>query len=140
MSTRPWIFLINTFYVNTVGSMKNALSLTVDHVAKLVANEADAEILAIKVAYLPLYDAFIAVYNQLQSKLGLYHGKTQTWEEMLEELSKTKINEWRGTVFNIFAEGTPNATAIFPQDRGPFQTGTYEQRVEAVHTLSTTLA
>jgi hypothetical protein len=140
MTMRPWIFLINTFYVNTVESIKKALTLTLDHLAKLTANEADAEILAIKTAYLPLHDAFILAYNQLQSKLGLYHGKTQTFEEMLEELSKTKINEWRGTVFNIFPEGTANATAIFPQDREPFQKGTYDQRVEAVHTLSTTLA
>ncbi len=139
MSTRPWQYLINTFYVNTVESIKNALSLTLDHLAKLTANEADPEIAAIKAAYQPVHDAFITAYNQLQSKLGLYHGKTQTFEEMMKELSHTTLNVWRGQVFFIFPEGTADATAIFPQDRQPFQTGTYDQRVEAVHTLATTL-
>jgi hypothetical protein len=75
----------------------------------------------------------------LQSRLGLYHGKTRTMEELLEEMSTTKLNEWRGTVHGVFAEGTADELAIFPQDRKPFQKGTYQQRIEAVHTLSTTL-
>ncbi|MES2622433.1 MAG: hypothetical protein V4615_16395 [Bacteroidota bacterium] len=136
MATRPWIFLMNTFFTNTVESIKNALSLTNDHLAKLTANEADAEILAIKTIYLPLHTAFITAYNHLDAKLGIYHGKTVTFEEMLEELAKEKINEWRGQVFAIFPEQTANAQAIFPQDRQPFQSGTYDQRVEAVSALS----
>ncbi|MBK7149593.1 MAG: hypothetical protein IPH78_12445 [Bacteroidetes bacterium] len=140
MATRIWIFLINTFFSNTFKSMKNALSLTQDHLAKLTANEADADILAIKTAYLPLHTAFITANNQLDSKLGIYKGKTQTTEEMMEELGKVKINEWRGPVFAVFPEGTDNATAIFPRDRQPFQSGTYDERIEAVNTLSLTLA
>ena len=139
MATRIWIFLINTFFVNTVKSIKNALSLTQDHLAKLTANEADADILAIKTNYLPLHTAFVTAHNQLESKLGIYKGKTQSFEEILQELSKEKINEWRGKVFAVFPEGTDNATAIFPRDREPFQKGTYDERVEAVDTLSVTL-
>ncbi|MBK8658521.1 MAG: hypothetical protein IPN22_06525 [Bacteroidetes bacterium] len=59
---------------------------------------------------------------------------------MMEELGKVKINEWRGPVFAVFPEGTDNATAIFPRDRQPFQSGTYDERIEAVNTLSLTLA
>ena len=140
MSTIPWKFIVNTFYSRTFQSMKNALSLTQDHLAKLTANETDADILAIKTAYLPLHTAFITANNQLDSRLGIYKGKTQTFEEMLEELSKVKINEWRGQVFAVFPEGTDNATAIFPRDRQPFQSDTYDERVEAVNTLSLTLA
>ena len=134
MSTIPWKFIVNTFYSRTFQSMKNALSLTQDHLAKLTANETDADILAIKTAYLPLHTAFITANNQLDSRLGIYKGKTQTFEEMLEELSKVKINEWRGQVFAVFPEGTDNATAIFPRDRQPFQSDTYDERVEAVNT------
>ncbi len=140
MATRSWIFIINTFYSNTRNSMKKALTLTNDHVARLTANEADPEILDIKNDYLPLHTGFLTAQHQLDSKLGFYHGQTQTFEELLEELAKTKINEWRGTVFNIFPEGTPDARAIFPRDREPFQADTYDQRVEAVETLSITLA
>lgn len=140
MSTIPWKFIVNTFYSRTFQSMKNALSLTQDHLAKLTANEADADILAIKTAYLPFHNAFITANNQLDSKLGIYKGKTQTTEEMMEELGKVRVNEWRGQVFAIFPEGTDNATAIFPRDRQPFQSGTYDERIEAVNALSLTLA
>ena len=139
MATRLWKFLINTFFSRTVESMKNALSLTQDHLAKLTANEADADILAIKTDYLPVHTAFLTAVNQLDSKRGIYKGKTQSFEEALEELARVKINEWRGQVFAVFPEGTANAVAIFPRDRQPFQQDTYDERVEAVQALSITL-
>ena len=140
MATTTWKFLINTFYVRTWKSFKNALTLTQDHLAKLTANEGDADIAAIKTAYLIVHNAFVTAYNQLNSKLGIYHGKTQTFEEMLEELGGEKINEWRGQVFAVFPEGTADALAIFPRDRQPFQQDTYDQIVENVKALSLTLA
>jgi hypothetical protein len=140
MKKRKWPYLINTFYVNTVDSIKKALSLSQDHWAKLLANQGDADILAIKNYFQPFLDSFLAAYNQLQSRLGIYKGKTQTFEETLEELEKVKINLWRGKVFVVFPEGTADATAIFPQGRKPFQKGTYEQQVAAVQTLAETLA
>lgn len=139
MNAIPWKFVVNTFYSRTFQSMKLALTLTQDHLAKLTANETDLDILAMKTDYLPLHTAFVTTNNQLDSKLGIYKGKTQTFEEMLEELGQVKINEWRGQVFAVFPEGTDNATAIFPRDRQPFQSGTYDERVEAVNALSLTL-
>lgn len=135
-----WRYLINTFYVRTVESIKTALTLTQDHLAKLTANEADPDIAAMKTAYLIVHNTFITAYNQLNSKLGIYHGQTQSFEEMLAEMGGTKLNEWRGQVFAVFPEGSSEATAIFPRDRQPFQKDTYDQRVEAVETLSITLA
>lgn len=131
---------INTFYVQTVDSIKKALSLTQDHLAKVTANEGEPDIAAIKTGYLPFHTTFITAYNQLNSKLGIYHGATQSFEEALEELGYTKINEWRGQVFAIFPEGTADALAIFPRGKEPFQTDTYDQRVENVKALSLTLA
>jgi hypothetical protein len=87
-----------------------------------------------------LHNGFLTAQNQLNSKLGIYHGQTQTFEELLQELSQTTINVWRGIVFNVFPEGTANATAIFPRDRQPFQQDTYDQRVGNVEALSITLA
>ena len=140
MASTIWKFLINTFFVQTVGSIKKALSLTQDHLAKLTANEGEPDIAAIKTAYLPFHTTFITAYNQLNSKLGIYHGATKSFEEFLEELGGEKINEWRGQVFAVFPEGTADALAIFPRDRQPFQQDTYDQIVENVKALSITLA
>ena len=140
MATLLWKFLINTFFSQTADSMKKALSLTQDHLAKLTANEGEPDIAAIKTGYLPFHTTFITAYNQLNSKLGIYHGATQSFEEFLEELGSEKINEWRGQVFAVFPEGTADALAIFPRDRQPFQQDTYDQIVENVKALSLTLA
>jgi len=139
MAKQIWMFLINTFLVNTTKSMKKALSLTIDHLAKLTANEIDAEIAAMKAAFLPYHLAFVQSYNQLNSKLGIYKGATMSTEQMLQELKDVTLNAWRGKVFNIYPEGTVNAMAIFPQGRKPFNNGTYEQRIEAVGSLYQTL-
>ena len=68
MSTKPWHFFINPFWVAFRKSVKKALTFSTDHLAKLIANEADAEILAMKTAFLPFYTAFVTAYNHLQSK------------------------------------------------------------------------
>ncbi|MBK8658745.1 MAG: hypothetical protein IPN22_07710 [Bacteroidetes bacterium] len=88
MSNLPWKFVVNTFYSRTFKSMKNALSLTQDHLAKLTANEADADILAIKTAYLPLHTAFITANNQLDSKLGIYKGKPKALKKCSKSWAK----------------------------------------------------
>jgi len=140
MAKLMWKYLINTFMVHTSKSFKKALSLTIDHLAKLTANEIDAEIAAMKAAFLPFHTAFVQTYNQLNSKLGIYKGKTMTTEQMLEELRDVTLNAWRGKVFSIFPEGTADALAIFPKGRTPFNSGTYEQRIEAVDSLYQTLS
>jgi hypothetical protein len=139
MATRPWHYLSNSFLSATEESFKKALSLTNDHLAKLTANEADPDILVMKTDYLPLHDTFVTVHNQLASKEGIYSGKTKTMEELLDDLSQTHINTWRGVVFAVFPEGSNDAQAIFPNDRKPFQKGTYDKRIEAVDSLRMTL-
>jgi hypothetical protein len=140
MSTRPWIFLSNTFLVNTRKNFKKALSLITDHLAKLHSQIADATILAIYNSFLPLVQSYENLYSQWQMTLGTYEGKTQGFEERLQHFSVVQINVWRGVVFNIFPEHSADAKEIFYDDRKPFQAGTYEQRVNAFKTLGDKLA
>src|SRR5687767_6634052 len=117
MATRPWIFLSNTFLVNTFRNFKKTLTLITDHLAKLHSQNADADILAIYNSFLPLVQSFENLYSQWQITLGTHEGKTQGFEERLQHFSVVQINVWRGIVFNIFHEHSPTAKEIFYDDR-----------------------
>lgn len=136
---RLWIFLINTFFVNTKGSLKLALTLFEDTYAKLAAEaEHDADIALIYTDFKAFYVAFKELYAQKQSYLGIYEGQTLNFETVISEIT-TQVRRWEGAVRAVYIEDSPDERAIFPNKRNPFLQGTYEQRVSAVETLSLTL-
>lgn len=137
--TRLWIFLINTFFVNTKNSFKLALTLFEDTHAKLAAEaEHDADVALIYTDFKPFYFAYKELYAQKQSYLGIYEGQTLNFETVLSEMPQ-QVRRWEGSVRAIFIEDSPEERAIFPNKRSPFLQGTYEQRISAVETLSMTL-
>ena len=131
----PYRFFINPFLSVTKRSYKDALSLGVDHKAKLVANQADPEIAAILVTYDPILQSYLNVDQNLSSVLGTYKGKTQTLQELFEQLAKVRLPLWEGQIFFYYPEGTETATSLFPNARNPFNDGTYEQRIQAIKVL-----
>jgi len=131
----PYRFFINPFLSVTKRSYKDALSLGVDHKAKLVANQADPEIAAILVTYDPILQSYLNVDQNLSSVLGTYKGKTQTLQELFEQLAKVRLPLWEGQIFFFYPEGTETATSLFPNARSPFNDGTYEQRIQAIKVL-----
>lgn len=133
--TLPYRFFINPFLSVTRNSYKDMLSLGVDHKAKLVANQADPEIAAILVTYDPILQSYLIVDQNLSSVLGTYKGKTQTVEELFDQLRKIRLPIWEGQIFFFYPEGTETATSLFPNARNPFNDGTYEQRIQAIKVL-----
>jgi hypothetical protein len=133
--TLPYRFFINPFLSVTRNSYKDMLSLGVDHKAKLVANQADPEIAAILVTYDPILQSYLNVDQNLSSVLGTYKGKTQTLEELFDQLRKIRLPLWEGQIFFFYPEGTETATSLFPNARNPFNDGTYEQRIQAIKVL-----
>lgn len=136
---RLWIFLINTFLVNTRRSFKLALTLFEDCHAKLFADSAnDPEIDLIYNNFKPFYMAYREMYAQKQSNLGIYEGETLNFETVIAEMP-SQVRHWEGGVRAVYVEDSPEERAIFPNKRSPFLQGTYEQRVSAVETLFMTL-
>jgi hypothetical protein len=58
----------------------------------------------------------------------------------MESLVTVWLPSWEGKVFYHYPKGTAAATAIFPRNRAPFQTSSYEEKVQAVRTLKEVLA
>jgi hypothetical protein len=128
-------FLINSFLVVTRFNYKKALSLGMDHLAKLTANQADAVVAAILATFTPVMKAFLAAQQNLDAALGDYHGDTQSVEELFEFLNTDRLPYWEGQVYYYFPKGTVQANQLLHGGRQPFQTGTYEQRILAIKTF-----
>lgn len=134
----PWIYINNTFEVNTRNSRPIAFSFFTDLKAKLeAASLTDPELLIYYGEFLPFFAAFEGIYMNLLMVEGEYEGRTLSFEDLLDNLNDTShLRKWEGKVRGEFPEGSPTELEIFPNKRAPFQTGTYENRVLAVKTLA----
>jgi len=140
MSTRPWIFTINTFEVNTADSNEKMLSIATDTEAKLQAESADPDINILYTSYFPVYDAYRQIQINYDVAAGNRKGKTLNLENLMKIELPKEIRKWEGFVRSIYTEDSPEELEIFPNKRDPFLQGTYEQRISAIGTLATRLA
>lgn len=116
------------------------LRIANDHDSRLEAASSDPDILAM---YTPFHAQRLIYQNlmaQYFSARNVSKGNTQLWEKSLDAMATQWINAWEGMVFNHYPKGTPEATAIFPQNKAPFQSSRYDERMIALEALQLTLA
>lgn len=135
-SSNLWRYLINTFNVNTTGSHVKMLSLATDTHAKLKAEESNPLIAEILSVYEPVFFAYRDIGQQYEFRTGDYRGATLGFENIIDSVPQV-IRQWESGVRAVYIEDTPEEKAIFPGKRGPFQTGTYENRLNAIGALAT---
>lgn len=133
---RIWIYLINTFLVNTQKAFTKMLGIANDHDSRLNGAISDPDILALWTVFNPLVLAYRTYYTAWKNAISARMSLTLTLTNSFRLLSEEWIREWEGKVYNFFPEGSPTALAIFPQKRKPFQSGTYDERIQAVNTLA----
>lgn len=129
MNNETWHFLINSFDVATQNSRKQMTIITADHLAKLSAMKGDADILRLYERFAPVQQSFGDKYAAWLSAKGLYKGETERVQNLLDELSSTKLKQWSVKIQNVFLEGTPDYTAILPSGRAPYQSGAKDTRI-----------
>ncbi len=137
---RIWIYLINTFLVNTQKSPTKMLGIANDHDSRLNGAIGDPDILAIYTVFHALLLVFQNLYSAWKAAVSLRMSRTLSLTNQFRLLSETWIKAWEGKVHSVFPEGSPEALAIFPKKRAPFQKGTYDERINAVNTLSTSMS
>jgi hypothetical protein len=135
-----WHYLQNQFDNATDGSFRLMLTVTNDHYAKLQAQQADADILALLNRTQPVHEGYLDQYSAWKSSEGLYKAATDATEALLEQLSSTLARQWDTAIMVQYDKGTSEHTALLPNGRIPFQQGTRDERVAAVKTLGLTLA
>lgn len=136
MATRQWIFLSNTFLVNTEGTFKKALSLFTDTHAKLRNEQADPDIAAMFAELDPVFQSYATTYANWAMVKGTYKGKTTGLEELMLEKMPLQLRKWEGGVRAVFDEDSADEVEIFPNKRSPFLNGSYEQRIAQVRALA----
>ena len=126
--------------MNVAGSnFKKALALSNYTDAQLLAQQADPFYGALYNTYDPLDKALTNAYNTWKSMGGFQKGATLSVGQLLQLLTPGKINAWEYAVMGVYAKGTPEFVAIFPQGHKPFQNGEINQRIQAVSQLATAL-
>ncbi len=135
-----WLVLNNTFATGTKGSHKKALTLFEDTYAKLKAEATnDADIQLIVTDFEPFYLAYQSLYAQKQAILGMYEGHTLGFENILADMPH-QIRIWESKVRAEYMEDSPEERMIFPNKRSDYLQGTYEERINAVKSLTLRLA
>ena len=135
MAKRMWLYLNNTFEVNTAGSNVKMLSIATDTHSKLQAQVSDNAIAAIMASYNPVYQAYRQICSNYDAVAGSKQGNTLNLEILLKDNLPEEIRKWEGAVRSVHVEDSPAEKAIFPNKRKPFLDGTYEDRLLAVNTL-----
>lgn len=133
---RAWIYFQNPFLTVAAKSFKRAVKISTYHDSALHAAQGDPFFAAMYAYYHPFHLALLAAYNQWKTSGGTHKGATLTVEQLLALLSPTKINRWDALVQAVFAKGTGDYLAVFPNGHQPFQTGERDERVNAVEQLS----
>ncbi len=136
MPPREWIYVNNTFLVNTKNTYRRANKLFADTYAKLTNEVADPDIALMVAEYEPVFESFVNNYANWKTAKGTYHGKTVNVEDLLGEQLKVNLRRWEGNIRAVFNEDTPTEIEIFPNKRTPFLQGTYEDRIIAMKALS----
>lgn len=135
-----WLVLNNTFATGTRGSHKKALTLFEDTYAKLKAESVnDVDILTILTDFEPFYFAYQSLYAQKQAILGMYEGHTLGFENVLADMPH-QVRVWESKVRAEYMEDSPEERMIFPNKRTDYLQGTYEERINAVKSLTLRLA
>ena len=135
-----WFYLRNVFNNVTSSNYKRMLSLSADHKAKLQQDSAtNPAINTLYLLLLPAFNAYTEKYAEVTSNYGQYRGATSTVETLASELNK-QIKNWDIKILNVYDDSTPEYLALMQNGRKPFQSGTYEQRLNAVKALAISLA
>jgi len=135
-----WHYLSNTFLVVTENSTKLMMILSPDSRARLQAESADLDILAMLNLFIPIDNALAGAFQAWTSAGAFYKGATLAFENLLAELTNTKLDLWIPQVQVAYPEGSPEYLTLFPNGRAPFNKGAYDIRVNNVKSLGDNLA
>ncbi len=128
MNKKHLIFLNHwntTFYHNYRRTMETADQLK----QSLYANYDDPIFKVLYDFFLPYYTEFRANYLLWLSQMKTYRGSSLALDEFIKELSGPQINIVDTFLKNVYIDDNKKYVTLMPKKRGPFQTGTYTDRI-----------
>jgi hypothetical protein len=134
-----WIHISNPFEAVTKESRRKMLILITDHTSRLQNGVAVAVINTLYTRTAPVKLDFSNKYSTWSVANGQWKAETNRVNAGLKDLSGTKIENWDIRIQMIFTQGSADYQALLPRRRVPFQEGTMDERIAAVHTLGEAL-
>jgi hypothetical protein len=130
----------NQFDNSTSDDQGLMLVLGSDHTSRLAAHALDPVIGPLLVRTTPLNTAYSDAYTAHRNAVGSRKGSTLLVEQLLNDLSSTRIKQWDIQIQNVHLEGTPDYMVLMPNHRKPFQSGGIDERIAQVKGLGLRLA
>jgi len=135
MNTQAWSFAVNPFLAATNGSYANTHRINNFHLAALNTAQANDSFFATMYnGYKPLHDAFETAYANFLAQGGTQQGSGMGLTSLLSETT-AKINHWDAVVQTVYAKGSSQYIALFPNGHTPFMQGTQENRIINIKAL-----
>ena len=136
---KNWVFIQNPILHTTENSFRNALRISTYHHSALAASKDDSFFNDLYSKYNLVHLAFKNAYEKWVSQFGNQQGETLNMLQLIKKLASTKIKQWDIKIQNIYPQNTPAYKRLLPNRRIPFQSGTQEDRKNAVKALSEAL-
>jgi hypothetical protein len=87
------------------------------------------------IMYGPIHQVMADLNAERLLDKGTLKSKTQTLDQLLTDLVKTQLPVWQQAIRNTYAEGTAGWTNLFPQGLYPFNSGSKDNKIDAVKVL-----
>lgn len=139
---KDWDYATNVFLTLANRSRPRAIGALAYTTNQFNERKADPFFLELWNFLDPLNTAVVNEEADLIAQGGSQKASTKTVDDLLEELSADKIEDWDIAVQAVgaaYKKGKPAYIAIFPDDRGPFQSGGKTDRIAAVKALGKAL-
>ena len=139
---KNWQYLSNQFVNVTKSNFKKAVIISRYHDSVLAAATTqpmpDPDMVMLYNRYHPLNESLITAYNSWRAQGGMQQGSTLSLDQLLGLLPE-KIFNWQARLGIIYAQGSAQYRALFPNGRTPFNKGSKDQRINAVDSLAIAL-
>lgn len=139
MSDKTFLRYQNFIENVTFDNDKLALEIFNQHDSLLHGGIASADILLMYNFFHPFKMTYSDAYTAWTTLRGQGTGGTQSFTDLLNNLSSVRIRKWDIAVQQIYDQSTPAYRNLLPNRRKPFQTGTYGSRINAVSSFLTAI-
>ncbi len=137
MDLIPWKFTEDQFEIETRGSVKKAVILSIAHDNNLRILSFQYPLLSpLYTRYHPLHLLFMSGYDSLSSSGSLKHGERESVSQSLVAAKLLLTEEWMPAILLIYKKKSPRFKAIFPNGLKSFNKGGIDKKIKAFDLLS----
>jgi len=129
---KQWIYINNPFL--DIINFKKMDDIGKFTTSALLAEPTDPDITHMTDILVPVYKAYNIQYVAYKSGIANQKGSTRAFETYLKDLS-SKAGSWDVEVRHIYPVKSDNYLRLMPYRVRPFQTGTYQERLNAISGL-----